>query len=101
MDLFWIAAIVIAIFVIFAIASKRKKEPGRIRLFRRRHKLFTAAERSFLGVLDQATAGRYRVFGKVRVADVLLPVRWGSSASSGASSEKLLSRGREAGGRRD
>ena len=33
--------------------------------------LFSAAERSFLGVLEQAVGGRYRVFGKVRLADAL------------------------------
>jgi hypothetical protein len=32
--------------------------------------LFSPAERSFLGVLDQAIGDEYRVFGKVRVADV-------------------------------
>ena len=32
--------------------------------------LFSAAERSFLGVLDQAVGSEHRVFGKVRVADV-------------------------------
>lgn len=36
-----------------------------------RKALFTAAERSFLGVLEQAVEGRYRVFGKVRLGDVL------------------------------
>ena len=36
----------------------------------RRKVLFSAAERSFLGVLDQAVGDEYRVFGKVRVADV-------------------------------
>ncbi|MEJ2654782.1 MAG: DUF2726 domain-containing protein [Acidihalobacter sp.] len=35
--------------------------------------LFTAAERSFLGVLDQAVGEQYRIFGKVRVADVIEP----------------------------
>ncbi len=33
--------------------------------------LFSPAERSFLGVLEQAAAEQYRVFGKVRVADVV------------------------------
>jgi hypothetical protein len=33
--------------------------------------LFTPAERSFLGVLDQAVGNDFRVFGKVRVADVV------------------------------
>ena len=33
--------------------------------------LFSPAERSFLGVLDQAVGNDFRVFGKVRVADVV------------------------------
>lgn len=33
--------------------------------------IFSPAERSFLGVLDQAAAPDYRVFGKVRIADVV------------------------------
>lgn len=33
--------------------------------------LFTPAERSFLGVLEQALGEQYRVMGKVRLADVL------------------------------
>ncbi len=33
--------------------------------------LFTPAERSFLGVLDQVIDSEYRVFGKVRAADVM------------------------------
>jgi hypothetical protein len=32
--------------------------------------LFSAAERSFLGALDQAVGPEHRVFGKVRVADL-------------------------------
>ena len=35
--------------------------------------LFSPAERSFLGVLDLAVGSDFRVFGKVRVADVLAP----------------------------
>lgn len=33
--------------------------------------LFSPAERSFLGVLDQAVGSDFRIFGKVRVADVV------------------------------
>ncbi|MEM6823257.1 MAG: DUF2726 domain-containing protein [Verrucomicrobiota bacterium] len=33
--------------------------------------LFTPAERSFLGVLDQLIDADYRIFGKVRAADVM------------------------------
>jgi hypothetical protein len=35
--------------------------------------LFTPEERSFLGVLEQALDSRYRVFGKVRVGDLIQP----------------------------
>lgn len=37
--------------------------------------LFSPAERSFLGVLDQAVGREYRILGKVRVADVVEPQR--------------------------
>lgn len=43
--------------------------------------LFTAAERSFILVLDQAIAPEYRIFGKVRAADVM-SVTKGSNRSS-------------------
>ena len=75
MDWYWIVAIMVAIGLVLAIASKRSETPKRISLFRQRDALFTAAERSFLGVLDQASSGRYRVFGKVRIADVIAPVK--------------------------
>lgn len=41
--------------------------------YRKREKLLTPAERSFLGVLDQVVGSDYRVFGQVRMADVLEP----------------------------
>ncbi|WP_049722382.1 DUF2726 domain-containing protein [Gilvimarinus polysaccharolyticus] len=41
--------------------------------YRKLTTLFTKAERSFLGVLDQAISDNYRIFGKVRIADVLTP----------------------------
>lgn len=42
--------------------------------YRQKGALFTPAERSFLGVLDQAVdQSKYRVFGKVRVADLIEP----------------------------
>src|SRR6185312_146186 len=38
--------------------------------YQRAGALFSPAERSFLGVLNQAASPEYRVFGKVRIADV-------------------------------
>ncbi|MGH8196269.1 MAG: DUF2726 domain-containing protein [Woeseiaceae bacterium] len=37
----------------------------------RKPALFSPAERSFLGALEQAAGNEYRVFGKVRIADVI------------------------------
>lgn len=75
MDWYSIVVLLVAVGVVFTIASKVKTGPKRVSFFRQRDALFTAAERSFLGVLDQAIAGRYRVFGKVRIADVIEPAK--------------------------
>src|SRR3990172_9125236 len=37
--------------------------------------LFTQTERYFLGILDQIIDNRYRIFGKVRLADIIQPQR--------------------------
>jgi hypothetical protein len=42
-------------------------------LYEAHEKLFTDAERSFLGVLEKAVGEHAKVFGKVRVGDVLQP----------------------------
>lgn len=41
--------------------------------YKREPALFSPAERSFLGVLDQVLGSEYRVFGKVRIADLIKP----------------------------
>ncbi len=68
--------VVIAIFVlgilfrIFGLGSQRQSKDETSFPYELQAALFTPAERSFLGVLDQAVTGKYRVFGKVRIADV-------------------------------
>ena len=41
--------------------------------YRKQNALFSSAERSFLGILDQAVGDQYRILGKVRIADVITP----------------------------
>lgn len=41
--------------------------------YKRQPALFSPAERSFLGVLEQVLGSEYRVFGKVRIADLIKP----------------------------
>jgi DNA-directed RNA polymerase subunit RPC12/RpoP len=66
--------IIVVLFI--ALLGKSKKRTGRDGFpYQAAGTLFTPAERSFLGVLDKVVAGRARVFGKVRVGDVLIPKR--------------------------
>jgi very-short-patch-repair endonuclease len=71
-----LAIIVIVLFVIFKtklkLQSQRSHDQSEFS-YRKLGVLFTPAERSFLGVLNQAIDGDTIVFGKVRVADVLAP----------------------------
>lgn len=54
-----------------AAVTVRKRTPGTSSdCYALRTSLFTAAERSFLGVLDQAVGSDFRVFGQVRLGDV-------------------------------
>jgi len=67
-------AVAIAIFFLSRLAGTKKQEsqPNNYQ-YRKLDVLFTAAERSFLGVLDQSVGDKARIFGKVRVADVIAP----------------------------
>ena len=69
-----IILIVVILVVIFQFIGKHSNKKNISKdLYQTRSPLFTEAERSFLGVLDQAFSDRYRIFGKVRVADILTP----------------------------
>lgn len=72
-SLLLLVALAFAVFVVFVfVLVSRNKQGGASIAFpyRRSKTLFSAAERSFLGVLDQAVGPDHRVFGKVRVADI-------------------------------
>lgn len=85
-----IAAIIIVIILGIAIIMKRTQpEPEAEFAFDRQGPLFTAAERSFLGVLERALDGRYRVFGKVRLADLVKPVKGLSNSHRQTSQNKI------------
>ena len=69
-----------ALLVLVFVTGRRRAPTGPVVVPYDRRPLFTAAERSFLAVLDQATAGQLRVLGKIRLSD-LLKVRAGTPAS--------------------
>jgi hypothetical protein len=65
--------IAIALVLLVAVVVRLGLPNGRTSLFpySRKAALFSPAERSFLGVLEQAVGSHYRIFGKVRIADVV------------------------------
>lgn len=66
-----IILIVLAVFVLVAKAFAGQKTTGTESPYQKEPTLFTPAERSFLGVLEQALGDEFRIMGKVRLADVL------------------------------
>lgn len=70
----WILILVVIVFIIAAlIAVAAQKAGGGSGInypYVPAKALFSSAERSFLGALDQAVGPEHRVFGKVRVADL-------------------------------
>ena len=68
----WVIVLFILAVIVFAFIKSPKTNGYD---YRQRGPLFTAAERSFLHVLDQAISDKYRVFGKVRVADIIAPTK--------------------------
>lgn len=69
-----VLGIFLVVLLVFFVARQRKGA-GAIEtpVYRQRGGLFSPAERSFFGVLNQALGADYKVFGKVRVGDVLAP----------------------------
>jgi len=66
--------VVLVVFVVAVLAAKRKAaESGRTSdlPYIKQETLLTAAERSFLGVLEQAVGDRFRIYAQVRLADLL------------------------------
>jgi hypothetical protein len=70
--LLFLAALILITVAIAArsILAHGSKTPGDFP-YERVNALFSPAERSFLGVLDQALGDQFRVMGKVRLADVI------------------------------
>lgn len=62
-------------FVYIAIKTKKAKSNSTDFPYIKLDALFTPAERSFFGLLKQEYGNDYEVLGKVRVADVLTPIK--------------------------
>ena len=81
-----LAIVVFVVFIVLAALKNKQGGSGKLGFpYQPAKPLFSAAERSFLGVFDQAVGPEHRVFGKVRVADVAaVKSGLGNSARQGA-----------------
>ena len=86
-----LVVIVVGIVIIaLLVALKAKQAPQADGLaFEAKEPLFTAAERSFLGVLEQILDSRYRVFGKVRLGDLVKPAKGLSNSKRTTAQNKI------------
>lgn len=70
----WIVLVIVVIALgVLLVMKQQGRGAGAGAAYLKQPALFTPAERSFLGVLDLAVGKDFRVFGKVRVGDVLAP----------------------------
>lgn len=83
-----IVLIVVALVVVkggLPVVTKQENELS----FVARPELFSAAERSFYGVLKQALGGEYRIFGKVRLGDLVEPAKGLTKSQSTTARNRL------------
>jgi very-short-patch-repair endonuclease len=83
----FVAVIVITATVRFFTASRR----GRF-AYNRIERLFTPAERSFLGVLEQIVGSQYRIFGKIRLADIIQTPQGLSNSARASAFNRICAR---------
>jgi very-short-patch-repair endonuclease len=82
--------VIIVLVAAVLIALKAKKPANDAGLaFEKRDPLFTPAERPFLGVLEQSLDRRYRVFGKVRLGDIVKPAKGLSNSKRATAQNKI------------
>jgi hypothetical protein len=83
----FVAVIVIAATVRLFTASRRDRFA-----YDRIERLFTPAERSFLGVLEQIVGTQYRIFGKIRLADIIQTPKGLSNSARASAFNRICAR---------
>jgi Protein of unknown function (DUF2726) len=69
----WLIVTSVVVVIILLIVRRFARRPNRLAAspYTRHVSVFSPAEAKFLHVLDRAVGQRYRIFGKIRVADVI------------------------------
>lgn len=68
MEFLFVLPLIVAAIFYFSLSIRGKGEETP---YTKNNALFTPAERSFLGVLEDAIGEEYRIYGKVRIADIV------------------------------
>jgi hypothetical protein len=71
LPLVFILVLLLAIVAVIKVILRQKAQGAQNYPYEKKQALFSPAERSFLGVLEQADNSRYRFMGKVRLADIV------------------------------
>lgn len=89
LNILLIIALIVVVAGIFAVLKPKQPSKDEGLFFDSRDTLFTPAERSFLGVMEQALDNRYRVFGKVRFGDIVKPAKGLSNSKRTTAQNKI------------
>jgi len=90
MNIFLVAIILVAVAgLLLALKSKQGTRSADGLSFDKKDPLFSPAERSFLGVLEQVLGSKYRVFGKVRLGDIIKPAKGLGASKHRTASNKI------------
>lgn len=92
--IYLVILIVIVVLLLVVVADKKGLFPatagqGDELRYIARPDFFSAAERSFYGVLDQAVGEDYRIFGKVRLGDLVQPAKGMTKSQSTTARNRL------------
>lgn len=83
-----VVIVVLVVAVLIALKVKKPVNDGGL-AFEKRDPLFSPAERSFLGVLEQSLDKRYRVLGKIRLGDIVKPAKGLSNSKRTTAKNKI------------
>jgi hypothetical protein len=85
----WLTIIVLIIVGLIALLLKARSKQETIEYpYQKAGPIFSPAERSFFGVLEKSVGDKYRVLGKIRLADSISPI----SGLSASAQQKALNR---------
>lgn len=69
--IFFLAVLALVFLLIYSQIGSRRRRVEQPFSYKSRHRLFTPTETAFLYALEKAVGDEYRVFGKVRLADIV------------------------------